>query len=142
MWLPKSSIPQPALLLSHSYVLQVRVQLHGHTVIPLCRQRSIWRRLDTSPITVLNRKGLPANYTQGCQCGDQKRLLRPPVAHRKIQIKSTHTIYDAIKAEWILTAPDEFRLKFLQGLNDRDGFATVKVQRMGNACGPNVPFVK
>jgi len=52
------------------------------------------------------------------------------------------TTNDAIKTDWILTAPEEIRIKFLQGLNDGDGFAIVKVQRMGNACGQNIPFVK
>jgi len=53
-----------------------------------------------------------------------------------------HTTYDAIKADWILNAPRDVRRAFLQGLNDGDGWASVKDQCIGNACEPNIQFVK
>lgn len=52
------------------------------------------------------------------------------------------TTYHPIKANWLLTSPREFRLKFLQGLNDGDGSASIKDQTLSNTCGPNIPFVR
>jgi transposase-like protein len=52
------------------------------------------------------------------------------------------TTYYPVKADWILKAPSNLRKAFLQGLNDGDGYATIKGQSIGNACGPNVSFVK
>ena len=41
-----------------------------------------------------------------------------------------------------MTAPRRIRIKFVQGLNDGDGWASVKDQTIGNACEPNIAFVK
>ncbi len=52
------------------------------------------------------------------------------------------TTFHAIRTEWILIAPRIIRIKFVQGLNDGDGWASVKDQTIGNACEPNIDFVK
>jgi hypothetical protein len=52
------------------------------------------------------------------------------------------TTFDSIKANWLLEAPVDARIAFLQGLNDGDGWASIKTQCVGNACAPNIPFVK
>jgi hypothetical protein len=52
------------------------------------------------------------------------------------------TTYHSIKANWMLEAPADIRRRFLQGLNDGDGWASVKDQCLGNACQPNIPFIK
>jgi hypothetical protein len=52
------------------------------------------------------------------------------------------TTYTAIKAKWLISAPKSIRIKFLQGLNDGDGWASTKDQALGNACEPNIPFIK
>ena len=51
------------------------------------------------------------------------------------------TTYQPIRCEWILKAPFEIRQNFLQALNDGDGFASVKGQKIGNACIPNILFM-
>ncbi len=50
------------------------------------------------------------------------------------------TTYQPIRCEWLLDCPLEIRLKFLQALNDGDGFASVKGQKLGNTCIPNISF--
>lgn len=52
------------------------------------------------------------------------------------------TTYHAIKASWLLGASGKARTAFLQGLNDGDGWASTKDQCIGNACGPNICFLK
>lgn len=47
------------------------------------------------------------------------------------------TSKNSIRANWIFKIPTEIRLRFLQGLNDGDGYAIVGSQRIGNACGVN-----
>ena len=51
------------------------------------------------------------------------------------------TTYTPINAPWLLTAPKHIRIKFLQGLNDGDGYANTKYQKLGNACEVNSPFL-
>jgi len=53
-----------------------------------------------------------------------------------------NTTHHPIRAGWLLRAPCNVRLLFLQGLNDGDGCASVKAQCLSNACQPNVEFVK
>lgn len=53
-----------------------------------------------------------------------------------------NTTYHAIKAEWLLNAPQHVKIKFLQGLNDGDGWASVKCQVLANACEPNTSLIK
>ena len=52
------------------------------------------------------------------------------------------TTYTPITAPWLLTAPKHIRIKFLQGLNDGDGYANTKYQKLGNASGVNCEFVQ
>ena len=42
---------------------------------------------------------------------------------------------------WLLNAPHQIRLKFLQGLNDGDGYVNKKYQKIGNASGVNSNFI-
>jgi hypothetical protein len=52
------------------------------------------------------------------------------------------TTYDPIKVKWLLDAPKDQRIAFLQGLNDGDGCASVLDQRISNTCGPNISMVQ
>jgi len=52
------------------------------------------------------------------------------------------TTYHPIRVNWLLTAPRHIRLKFLQGLNDGDGSASIKDQTLSNTCGPNIAFLR
>ena len=52
------------------------------------------------------------------------------------------TTHDPIGASWLLSAPDDIRLGFLQGLADGDGSASVKTQKLTIACGCNNQFVQ
>jgi len=52
------------------------------------------------------------------------------------------TTYDPIKADWILTAPREFKIWFLQGVADSDGFIDVGVSQVGIITGPNTDLIK
>jgi hypothetical protein len=47
-----------------------------------------------------------------------------------------------IDAEWILKMPKEYRVAFLQGLADGDGYASIKAFRVGIASKPNGEFIK
>lgn len=58
-----------------------------------------------------------------------------------LQHKET-TTHHPIRMEWLLGAPRMVRVKFLQGLNDGDGWASVKAQELGNASGPSTGFVQ
>ncbi len=51
------------------------------------------------------------------------------------------TTYDPIRADWLIDAPYEVRLMFLQSINDGDGYASTQSQVLGNACGPNKHLV-
>ena len=50
------------------------------------------------------------------------------------------TTYNPIRAEWLLNSPRQVRLKFIQGLNDSDGFVSLKGQYIGIASGVNGNF--
>lgn len=52
------------------------------------------------------------------------------------------TSINPIQVDWLLKAPKEIRLKFLQGLNDGDGCACAKNMRLSIACGVNHKFVQ
>ncbi|MFX1565060.1 MAG: LAGLIDADG family homing endonuclease [Promethearchaeota archaeon] len=58
-----------------------------------------------------------------------------------IQHKET-TTHHPIRMEWLFRAPKIVRIRFLQGLNDGDGWASVKSQEIGNASGPSTNFVQ
>jgi hypothetical protein len=51
------------------------------------------------------------------------------------------TTYTPITANWLLWSPKHIQIKFLQGLNDGDGYANTKYQKLGNACGVNSEFL-
>ncbi|MFX1299947.1 MAG: hypothetical protein ACFFDE_03315 [Promethearchaeota archaeon] len=51
------------------------------------------------------------------------------------------TTYNQIRAEWLLKAPHEIKVKFLQGLSDGDGWASVSNHAIGITCGVNKSFV-
>ena len=52
------------------------------------------------------------------------------------------TTYDAIKADWILKAPKEFRICFLQGLAESDGFVDITSFQIGIITEPNTKLIK
>jgi hypothetical protein len=51
------------------------------------------------------------------------------------------TTYTPIKAPWLLKAPRQIRIRFLQGLNDGDGHVLVGYQQLGNASEKNSIFL-
>ena len=55
---------------------------------------------------------------------------------------SENTTYDKIKSDWILLAPNEFKVAFLQGLADSDGFVDFTSQQVGIITEPNTEFIK
>lgn len=52
------------------------------------------------------------------------------------------TTYDTINANWILNAPKDFRIWFLQGLADSDGFVDLQAFQVGIITQPNTQFIK
>ncbi|MBU2475302.1 MAG: hypothetical protein KKC38_02195 [Nanoarchaeota archaeon] len=52
------------------------------------------------------------------------------------------TTYDPIKANWLIKAPKEFKIYFLQGLADSDGYIDITTHRAGIITGPNTKFIK
>ncbi len=51
------------------------------------------------------------------------------------------TTYNRIHVDWLFKAPYNIQLKFLQGLNDGDGWASVCNQAIGNTSGVNKPII-
>jgi transcriptional regulator with XRE-family HTH domain len=52
------------------------------------------------------------------------------------------TTYHPLEGRWLLEVPKPDRVAFLQGLNDGDGWASTRDQSLGNACAPNIRFVR
>ena len=52
------------------------------------------------------------------------------------------TTYNPIRAKWLLSAPKEFKIAFLQGLADSDGFVDFNSQQIGIITEPNTQLVK
>ncbi|MHA1965193.1 MAG: LAGLIDADG family homing endonuclease [Candidatus Thorarchaeota archaeon] len=48
----------------------------------------------------------------------------------------------SIEADWILSMPRDYRIAFLQGLADGDGYASIKTFRVGIATKTNQDFIK
>lgn len=51
------------------------------------------------------------------------------------------TTYDPINASWILGSPREFKIKFLQGLADSDGFVDFSARQVGIITHPNTDLI-
>ena len=52
------------------------------------------------------------------------------------------TSYDPIKAEWILNSPENFRIWFLQGVADSDGYIDINTFQAGIVSKPNIKFIQ
>jgi len=52
------------------------------------------------------------------------------------------TTYDKINADWILEAPREFKISFLQGLADSDGFVDFSAQQAAVITHPNTDLIE
>lgn len=52
------------------------------------------------------------------------------------------TTYDPIKADWILDSSKEFKIWFIQGLGDSDGFIDLSCVQAGILTGPNTELVE
>ncbi|MFX1475299.1 MAG: hypothetical protein ACFFCO_07480, partial [Promethearchaeota archaeon] len=52
------------------------------------------------------------------------------------------TTYNPVRADWILKAPNNIRLRFLHGLSDGDGHAKVGSQLVGITCIANRDYVQ
>jgi hypothetical protein len=52
------------------------------------------------------------------------------------------TTYDSIKADWILNTPNEFKVWFLQGLAESDGFIDFTACQAGIITSPNTNLIK
>lgn len=52
------------------------------------------------------------------------------------------TTYDAVNMEWVLTAPKEFRIWFIQGIADSDGFVDLSSVQAGLITHPNTEFIE
>lgn len=51
------------------------------------------------------------------------------------------TTYNQIKADWIVESPNEFKIGFLQGLADSDGFIDFSSKRAGIITHPNTDLI-
>lgn len=52
------------------------------------------------------------------------------------------TSYDPIKANWILDSPKEFKIWFLQGIADSDGYVDINTFQVGIVSKPNIDFIQ
>lgn len=52
------------------------------------------------------------------------------------------TTYDPIRASWIMTASDEFKVWFLQGLAESDGFVDFSACQVGIITHPNTELIE
>lgn len=55
---------------------------------------------------------------------------------------SGRTTYDKISADWLLEAPNEFKISFLQGLADSDGFVDFTAQHAAVITHPNTDLIE
>lgn len=94
-----------------------------------------------------SKEGKPHDSTAGKGMCHKWRTQKSPLLTWIIQAvlglqPYQRTTYHAIQANWILNAPNELKIAFLQGLNDGDGCASVKDQCLSNTCGPNISLVQ
>ena len=52
------------------------------------------------------------------------------------------TTYDPIRSDWILSAPEIFRIRFIQGLADSDGFVDFTARQAGIITSPNTELIE
>jgi len=52
------------------------------------------------------------------------------------------TSYNPIKAEWILNSPKKFKVWFLQGVADSDGYIDINTFQAGIVSKPNIRFIQ
>jgi len=58
-------------------------------------------------------------------------------------LKNTElTSYDKIKSNWILGSPKHFKISFLQGIADSDGYIDITLYRAGIVTKPNAKFIQ
>ncbi|MBS3151291.1 hypothetical protein J4443_02840 [Candidatus Woesearchaeota archaeon] len=102
----------------------------------------------------LNSLGVRMNRTKDCPAG--KRNTHPFYAwHSQCSLfiqwifnvclgmsNQEKTTYDPINARWILDTPRSFRISFLQGLADSDGWVDITTFRAGIVGGPNTGFIQ
>lgn len=55
---------------------------------------------------------------------------------------SETTTYTSIRADWILDAPREFKIWFIQGVADSDGYVDINLFRAGIVTKPNRNFIE
>ena len=73
--------------------------------------------------------------------GSQRSPLITWMRRSCLGLKDTDSkTYDSIDAQWILSAPEEWRTPFLQGLCDGDGCASIKSQYLSIATASNTEF--
>lgn len=101
-----------------------------------------------------NSMGLRMNQGKNCPAGkrnthdfyawhSQSSLLVQWIFKVWLGLKNKEkTTYNPIKAKWLLKAPKEFKIYFLQGLADSDGYIDITTHRAGIITGPNTKFIK
>jgi len=52
------------------------------------------------------------------------------------------TTYNAVKIDWILDTTKDFKIWFLQGLSDSDGFIDITTYKAGIITGPNTKIIQ
>ena len=52
------------------------------------------------------------------------------------------TTYEPIKAKWVINSPNHFKISFLQGIADSDGYIDITQCRAGIVTKPNIKILK
>jgi transposase len=56
--------------------------------------------------------------------------------------KNETTTYTPLRMNWIFTAPDEFKISFIQGVADSDGWVSIPKQEVGIESYPNSELIE
>lgn len=124
-----------------------RIQLRLTKKYPSCE------KLGEFTILCLNNLGLRMNRCKDCpkgkrnpydfyawhsQCSPLIEWIFTIVLGLNTNKKTT---YDKINCNWLLNIDRNFKISFLQGLSDSDGFIDITTRRAGIITGPNTDFV-
>lgn len=101
-----------------------------------------------------NQLGLRMGRRKDCPAGkrnvhpfytwvSQSSLLIQWILNVSLGLKDDElTTYNPVRADWILGAPKKFKIHFIQGIADSDGFVDFSSKRVGIITEPNTELMK
>jgi hypothetical protein len=124
-----------------------RIQLRLTKRYPSCKN------LGEFTVLCLNNLGLKMNRCKDCPGGknnthdfyawhSQCSLLIEWIFTVVLGFKTNNlTTYDKINCDWLLDIDKKYKIAFVQGLSDSDGYLDITTKRAGIISGPNTDFI-